>query len=1522
MALARLFTGLRELLIEESGLDTANSLIPVEDITTFHEYEARSQFAEFGESNVDSGLELKGILEKVYGDTIDGFKNIRIEGGKIVGNFYTTISPTLFKKFSFEASPQGIYFELLNANQINNSDVSFAEIGLQPLDIVDFSNSDLPMTSTKKRAVKHCPNSKTCFKSDGKTFYCIPRNSKCASERRQTESEKEARTVKPSAESASTLEKIIEKGSVTSSTTKADGKVTRARISKDKLAQLGEQLREHVSEGGEINISDLQKKFKYPASKYGNDPQNNPINRLLADMRAKGEISVNGTGDSISPSVVTKTSVKIGKATKTEDRNNMVEAELAAKVDIVSLRSQQNDLLDRMASAKTTDERKQIQGQLGEIRSAINAHNRDNSTNDQPARSADAIIQKSARVEIADATRDKPFGDVSAEDENKFYGSAVTVSPLSLKNGRVVEPGGKGSVIRVLNNGELVEVQHYGGQGTTRYQGDRVSVDRITQQDKQISDPQKEQKSGDNKPYLSVGDLAETYKAQGLSRTLAWGRYVRDTVLSPAVRSEDVDAGEFYKSFDSITHPQVNPKYPIRQTSTDIAESAKRTRKTNDKVDITPTVSKSETPTYGRDRTYAEIDEYNQHLEQVSKQLKARNGEVIIRSAVKGKDEPIEQKVPATIYGNTGLATTVTVIERTDGTTRKSYTLTHVASGQKIVDLDNEAQGRHIASMLLDNGLELHPDLATNTEELTQLKAVMIGSGMKAFSIGGLIIPKQLIPPDKWEGSDEAKSKKGIGDYSRDEFVRIMKRRGNSEKESQKMWDEHDKQIMLATQASAENTDSTQQNKTAKDGKIGQVSNTNDSKLKPNRLTDENLTSAISKLESDYPKLKEIDASTNRFDDLAEQVRDISVQTHKNYGLYYPDVNKDIVALIPRRGDIGRGWGIIGDGTYNQQREEFRKQFGRRKGMAHDLVNHDKATREIETKVQPLLAEMREISQKSRAIKRSVPADIFTDWALLKTYNDKDRDSGLTRADALESIGLEDALFTKYSSSLNPDAQSQSDRLQTKNEPSGMNALGMDGKTRKQRISKTEDLEVPALPQKSIDMMSNAIEIKDADKLDQMLHPDNRAWRKMFESAVGVKLPRTVKGTREALRNWIEDKGDKSAIRKEPVTSKDRRTLLDAPNSKSAIMASDDLKSAKKDLEDLAGYEKDEEYGDYINPKGRNTYIDDGMSVDDYNDAVLSARQTVKNSYAAVIPHSKIKGLQNDLLGGEPAAVVAMPGDNIEIWKTSKTKPNGPHLQDQDTGWYAYPELPTVPKNVDHDWIEDKFFDAVNAADPKNIMGDRSVALYRNSLEDKGTFPSIGSYRIKEAIRNANEDVSIHGKSLEPRRAYYQQLLKDVSATNKGTQAKQTTTGRNSTLQADSSGSKKKYTEGELISMSKVEPEYQRLVTPIRAKLIPQIEAHQAYKELKDTIERSIAKIFDGKNGKKTKEFLNLKDYTPDKYLTYLPLNTGTATGKKILGLQAKIRNDLNVPKEFSTKFKTNGIDWNKLILDRQNNER
>ena len=51
-------------------------------------------------------------------------------------------------------------------------------------------------------------------------------------------------------------------------------------------------------------------------------------------------------------------------------------------------------------------------------------------------------------------------------------------------------------------------------------------------------------------PFWSPGSLIMEYKRNGLDRQAAWSKFIRDTLLQPAYRSENLDARDFFHLYD------------------------------------------------------------------------------------------------------------------------------------------------------------------------------------------------------------------------------------------------------------------------------------------------------------------------------------------------------------------------------------------------------------------------------------------------------------------------------------------------------------------------------------------------------------------------------------------------------------------------------------------------------------------------------------------------------------------------------------------------------------------------------------------------------------------------------------------------------------------------------------------------------------------------------------------------------------------------------------------------------------
>lgn len=74
--------------------------------------------------------------------------------------------------------------------------------------------------------------------------------------------------------------------------------------------------------------------------------------------------------------------------------------------------------------------------------------------------------------------------------------------------------------------------------------------------------------------------------------------------------------------------------------------------------------------------------------------------------------------------------------------------------------------------------------------------------------------------------------------------------------------------------------------------------------------------------------------------------------------------------------------------------------------------------------------------------------------------------------------------------------------------------------------------ELPELPQKSLDIINSAIDARDIRTLlgpTWALGPANKKMRAHFEERTGVKLPASMKGTREAVEGWVKKGEEKPA---------------------------------------------------------------------------------------------------------------------------------------------------------------------------------------------------------------------------------------------------------------------------------------------------------------------------------------------------------------------------------------------------------
>lgn len=160
----------------------------------------------------ETGDQIKQILEKRYTDGISGFKNVKVEGSKIVGIFYDIVSPALTKSFNFTIDS-------------DTGDVDYTQINTGNL---ESEHSEYEFAAPAKKS-KQCNEGKSsaCTRADG-SVYCIKIGYKCKSVGLSTEEKQVAKTI---VEKGGAL--VLSRGSITktnqSTTEEKQGREPRQR---------------------------------------------------------------------------------------------------------------------------------------------------------------------------------------------------------------------------------------------------------------------------------------------------------------------------------------------------------------------------------------------------------------------------------------------------------------------------------------------------------------------------------------------------------------------------------------------------------------------------------------------------------------------------------------------------------------------------------------------------------------------------------------------------------------------------------------------------------------------------------------------------------------------------------------------------------------------------------------------------------------------------------------------------------------------------------------------------------------------------------------------------------------------------------------------------------------------------------------------------------------------------------------------------------------------------------------------
>ena len=121
--------------------------------------------------------------------------------------------------------------------------------------------------------------------------------------------------------------------------------------------------------------------------------------------------------------------------------------------------------------------------------------------------------------------------------------------------------------------------------------------------------------------------------------------------------------------------------------------------------------------------------------------------------------------------------------------------------------------------------------------------------------------------------------------------------------------------------------------------------------------------------------------------------------------------------------------------------------------------------------------------------------------------------------------------------------------------------------------------EFPNLPAKSVEKFNTAWEGSNIPAMGDMLHPSNKTMRAEFEKRSGVKLPSTVGGTKEAVKQYFLTRGTKPAEPTKP------RPLFTKPPAKPEVSAG--LQQPEKPGEPVAAGKEEFRPGSITVPFGR-----------------------------------------------------------------------------------------------------------------------------------------------------------------------------------------------------------------------------------------------------------------------------------------------------------------------------------------------
>jgi hypothetical protein len=182
-----------------------------------------------------------------------------------------------------------------------------------------------------------------------------------------------------------------------------------------------------------------------------------------------------------------------------------------------------------------------------------------------PKTGAETLVEGSAGQPASTMTigTTQPWKGATADDEFRWFGTKVEVLPKGK-----ARPGYKGTVTRVLNGGDAIEVQPDGVDTIFRLRPDDLNVVEV--KDAGIKSAQAsvtQPPAVPVRPRIDPFAEAETMAKAGIGRQESWSRWIQKTNLNPGMDAED-----WYSIYDRAAKTAkigMSPTSPIRQDIVD-----------------------------------------------------------------------------------------------------------------------------------------------------------------------------------------------------------------------------------------------------------------------------------------------------------------------------------------------------------------------------------------------------------------------------------------------------------------------------------------------------------------------------------------------------------------------------------------------------------------------------------------------------------------------------------------------------------------------------------------------------------------------------------------------------------------------------------------------------------------------------------------------------------------------------------------------------------------------------------------